>query len=264
VKKNSKPCTSSPKTYASGGAKLCSENSRRIRGASGGPLRWWKASTSLVRHHRASLWLRSFSEACMEAASLQLRVSLPETSLWRERLRASEPQLDLDGLLCGTAGVAGSGNLCSEPRSSSLQHLSSITYSSLSSGTYSSLGSTCARCLHEMKAVQAASVVLGFLWSGGECAHNDLGMQPCSYSAASRQHPMLRHPRKKRWKIPKQRLFTPAHSHTLIHWPCVHPISARAPAPPLLCPPISARPPAPPPLPPARAQQSSCSPGPSL
>ncbi len=48
--------------------------------------------------------------------------------------------------LCGTAGVAGSGNLCGEPRSSSSQHLSSINYGFLGSTTYSSLESTCARC----------------------------------------------------------------------------------------------------------------------
>ena len=47
-------------------------------------------SMYLVRHHRASLWLCSFSIACIKAASLQLRVSLPETSSWRERLRALE------------------------------------------------------------------------------------------------------------------------------------------------------------------------------
>ena len=57
-------------------------------------------STSLVRHHRASLWLCSFITACMKAASLQPRVSLPEMSSLRERLWAPEPQLDLDGLLC--------------------------------------------------------------------------------------------------------------------------------------------------------------------
>ena len=87
--------------------------------------------------------------------------------------------------LCGTAGVAGSGNLCGEPRSSSSQHLSSINYGFLGSTTYSSLGSN--------ETVQAASVVLGFLRSGGGRAHNYLGMQPCSYSAASRQHLLLPH-----------------------------------------------------------------------
>ena len=90
-------------------------------------------STSLVRNHRAYLRLCSFINACMKAASLQLCVSLPETSLWRERVRAPQPQLDLDGLLCGTRCVAASDNLCSEPPSSSLQHLSNITYSSLRS-----------------------------------------------------------------------------------------------------------------------------------
>ena len=114
------------------------------------------------RHHRASLRLCSFSEACMKAASLQLRVSLPETSLWRERVRAPQPQLDLDGLLCDTRCVAASGNLCGEPHSSSSQHLSSINYGSLGSITYSSLGSTCARCLHEMKRCRQRPWCLGF------------------------------------------------------------------------------------------------------
>ena len=78
-----------------------------------------------------------------------------------------------------------SDNLCSEPPSSSLQHLSSINYGSLGSITYSSLGSN--------EAVQAASVVLGFLRSGGGSAHNYQRLPPCSYSAALRQHLLLRH-----------------------------------------------------------------------
>jgi hypothetical protein len=139
----------------------------------------------LVRHHRASLWLCSFSEACMKTASLHPRVTLPETSLWRERVRAPQPQLDLDGLLCGTRCVAASDNLCGEPHSSSLQHLSSSNYGFLGSTTYSSLGSN--------ETVLAASVVLGFLWSGGGRAHNYQRLPPCSYSAALRQHPLLRH-----------------------------------------------------------------------
>ena len=112
----------------------------------------------------------------MKAASLQLRVSLPETSLWRERVRAPQPQLDLDGLLCGTRCVAASDNLCGEPPSSSLQHLSSSNYGFLGSTTYSFLGSN--------EAVQAASVVLGFLRSGGGRAHNNQRLPPRSYSAA--------------------------------------------------------------------------------
>jgi hypothetical protein len=170
-------------------------------------------------------------------------------------LRAPQPQLDLDGLLCGTRCVAASDNLCSEPPSSSLQHLSSSNYGFLGSTTYSSLGSN--------ETVQAASVVLGFLRSGGGCAHNYLGMQPCSYSAASRQHLLLRHPREKRWRIPKQRLFT----HTLTH---SHPLACfrqSAPARPPLrsCVHQSgpARPP-PPPAPPARAQQFSGPPAAAL
>ena len=109
-------------------------------------------------HQRAYLRLCSFSEACMKAASLQLRVSLPETSLWRERVRAPQPQLDLDGLLCGTRGVAASDNLCSEPPSSSLQHLSSISRSFLGSSTYSFLGSTCARCFSNQHALETCRV----------------------------------------------------------------------------------------------------------
>ena len=81
--------------------------------------------------------------------------------------------------------MAAPSNLYDEPRSSSLQHLSSSNYGFLGSTTYSSLGSN--------EAVQAASVVLGFLRSGGGRAHNYLGMQPCSYSAASWQHLLLRH-----------------------------------------------------------------------
>jgi hypothetical protein len=92
---------------------------------------------------------------------------------------------DLDGFSRGTAGGAASGNLCGEPHSSSLQHLSSDNYGFLGSTTYSSLGSN--------ETVLAASVVLGFLWSGGGRAHNYQRLPPCSYSAALRQHPLLRH-----------------------------------------------------------------------
>jgi len=114
----------------------------------------------------------------MKAASLQLRVSLPETSLWRERLWAPEPQLDLVRFSRGTRCVAASGNLCGEPHSSSLQHLSSINYGFLGSSTYSFLGSN--------EAVQAASVVLGFLRSGGGRAPNYQRLPPCSYYSVPR------------------------------------------------------------------------------
>ena len=68
-------------TYASDGAKLCGilpPPPPKFEDRGGGPLEGG-GTTSLVRHHRASLWLPSFSEACMKAASLQPRVSLPET-----------------------------------------------------------------------------------------------------------------------------------------------------------------------------------------
>ena len=106
--------------------------------------------------------------------------------------------------------MAASDNLCSEPPSSSLQHLSSSNYGFLGSSTYSSLGSN--------EAVQAASVVLGFLRSGGGRTHN-YQQSACSYSAASPQHLLLRHPREKIWKIPKQGCLPHTRSHTLIHWP---------------------------------------------
>ena len=86
-------------------------------------------------------------------------------------MRAPQPQLDLDGLLCGTRCVAASDNLCSEPPSSSLQHLSSINYGSLGSSTHSSLGSN--------EAVQAASVVLGFCRAAvGARTKLPYGLQP--------------------------------------------------------------------------------------
>jgi hypothetical protein len=78
----------SPQRHTQATAQSCAvssllllRNSRISRWGSAG---WWRGtSTSLVWHHRASLWLPSFSEACMKAASLQPRVSLPETSSLR-------------------------------------------------------------------------------------------------------------------------------------------------------------------------------------
>ena len=64
--------------------------------------------TSLVRHHhRASIWLCSFITACMEAAWMHPHASSPETSSWRERLRAPKLQLELDGLLCVVTASGG-------------------------------------------------------------------------------------------------------------------------------------------------------------
>ena len=102
-------------------------------------------------------------------------------------LEGPQPQLDLDGFSRGTAGVAGSGNLCGEPLSSSLQHLSSITYGSLGSTTYSSLGSTCARCLRNESG--AAASVLPCCWNfGGAAVSARTTTWECSPAATPQPH----------------------------------------------------------------------------
>ena len=82
---------------------------RRRGGPSTELLTWWRgASTYLVCHHRAYLRLCSFSNACMRDAFVQLRAR----------------NVNVEGAL------EGSWILCGEHRSSFLQHLSSMTYSS--------------------------------------------------------------------------------------------------------------------------------------